>query len=192
MTFFLLCRVQEEDKSKHMTQEVVTQYYRAPEILMGAKHYTNSVDMWSVGCIFGELLGRRILFQASSPIQQLELITDLLGTPSVGDMKYACDAAKRHMLARGAKSPSLSALYTLSASATHEAVHLLCQMLTLDPEKRVTVTTALNHPYLDEGRLRYHSCMCSCCATNQQTGMRQYVRDFEPVADQVREGQSLL
>ena len=66
-----------------MTQEVVTQYYRAPEILMGAKHYTNAVDMWSVGCIFGELLGRRILFQAQSPIQQLELITDLLGTPSI-------------------------------------------------------------------------------------------------------------
>ena len=55
--------MQEEDRNKHMTQEVVTQYYRAPEILMGAKHYTNAVDMWSVGCIFGELLGRRILFQ---------------------------------------------------------------------------------------------------------------------------------
>lgn len=54
-----------------MTQEVVTQYYRAPEILMGAKHYTNAVDMWSVGCIFAELLGRRILFQAQTPIQQV-------------------------------------------------------------------------------------------------------------------------
>ena len=71
-----------------MTKEVVTQYYRAPEILMGARHYTNAVDMWSVGCIFGELLGRRILFQAQSPIQQLELITDLLGTPSPSDMRY--------------------------------------------------------------------------------------------------------
>ena len=89
-----------------MTQEVVTQYYRAPEILMGAKHYTTAVDMWSIGCIFGELLGRRILFQAQSPIQQLELITDLLGTPSLSDMKFACDAAKRHMMARGQKPAS--------------------------------------------------------------------------------------
>ena len=56
-------RVEEEDPSQPMTQEVVTQYYRAPEILLGAKHYTNSIDIWSVGCIFGELLGRRILFQ---------------------------------------------------------------------------------------------------------------------------------
>ena len=165
-----------------MTQEVVTQYYRAPEILMGARHYTNAVDMWSVGCIFGELLGRRILFQAQSPIQQLDLITDLLGTPTLSDMRYACDAAKRHMLSRGPKAPSVTVLYTLSSSATHEAVHLLCQMLSFDPEKRMNVTEALNHPYLDEGRLRYHSCMCSCCATTR-SGMRQYVTDFEPVSE---------
>ena len=74
MSFY---RVEEEDPSQPMTQEVVTQYYRAPEILLGAKHYTNSIDIWSVGCIFGELLGRRILFQVrvldlSSPIQYSE------------------------------------------------------------------------------------------------------------------------
>jgi len=183
---FGLARVEEQDSSKHMTQEVVTQYYRAPEILMGAKHYTTAVDMWSVGCIFGELLGRRILFQAQSPIQQLELITDLLGTPSVNDMKFACEAAKRHVLSRGPKTPSIAYLYTLSPSATHEAVHFLCQMLTLDPEKRTRVEEALNHPYLDEGRLRYHSCMCSCCTSSSSgsgSNTRQYTRDFEPVAE---------
>lgn len=68
---FGLARVEEPDQSKHMTQEVVTQYYRAPEILMGARHYSAAVDVWSVGCIFGELLGRRILFQAQSPVQQV-------------------------------------------------------------------------------------------------------------------------
>lgn len=54
-----------------MTQEVVTQYYRAPEVLMGCRHYSSAIDVWSVGCIFAELLGRRILFQAQSPIQQV-------------------------------------------------------------------------------------------------------------------------
>lgn len=54
-----------------MTQEVVTQYYRAPEVLMGSRHYGSAIDIWSVGCIFAELLGRRILFQAQSPIQQV-------------------------------------------------------------------------------------------------------------------------
>ena len=68
---FGLARIEEPDESIHMTQEVVTQYYRAPEILMGAKHYNSGIDIWSVGCIFAELLGRRILFQAQSPIQQV-------------------------------------------------------------------------------------------------------------------------
>lgn len=65
--------MEEADANKAMTQEVVTQYYRAPEILMGARHYTSAVDVWSIGCIFGELLGRRILFQAQTPIQQVTL-----------------------------------------------------------------------------------------------------------------------
>ena len=69
-------RVEEPDRGVHMTQEVVTQYYRAPEILLGAKHYTNSIDMWSVGCIFGELLGRRILFQVGGSLAiNLRVIT---------------------------------------------------------------------------------------------------------------------
>nr|CAD7431363.1 unnamed protein product [Timema monikensis] len=178
---FGLARVEEPDQTKHMTQEVVTQYYRAPEILMGARHYSAAVDVWSVGCIFGELLGRRILFLANSPVQQLELITELLGTPSLEDMRYACDGARTHMLRRAPKPSSLTALYTLSSQATHEAVHLLCQMLVFDPDKRITVVDALAHPYLDEGRLRYHSCMCKCCYT-MSGGMRQYTADFEPVA----------
>ncbi|KAL2737361.1 serine/threonine-protein kinase NLK isoform X1 [Vespula maculifrons] len=176
---FGLARVEEPDQNKHMTQEVVTQYYRAPEILMGARHYTAAVDVWSVGCIFGELLRRRILFQAQSPVQQLELITELLGTPTLEDMRYACEGARTHMLRRAPKPPSLTALYTLSSQATHEAVHLLCQMLVFDPDKRITVVDALAHPYLDEGRLRYHSCMCTCCYTTS-AGMRQYTGDFEP------------
>jgi len=48
---------------------------------------------------------------------------------------------------------------------------------------QVTVAEALNHPFLDEGRLRYHSCMCACCATDRATGMRRYVADFEPTAE---------
>ncbi|XP_023176285.2 serine/threonine-protein kinase NLK2 [Drosophila hydei] len=180
---FGLARVEEPDQAKHMTQEVVTQYYRAPEILMGARHYSSAVDVWSVGCIFGELLGRRILFQAQNPVQQLELITELLGTPTMEDMRHACEGARTHMLRRAPKPPSFSVLYTLSSHATHEAVHLLCQMLVFDPDKRISVTDALAHPYLDEGRLRYHSCMCKCCFTTS-AGMRQYTADFEPSAGQ--------
>uniref|UniRef100_A0A8D3D153 mitogen-activated protein kinase n=1 Tax=Scophthalmus maximus TaxID=52904 RepID=A0A8D3D153_SCOMX len=176
---FGLARVEESDESRHMTQEVVTQYYRAPEILMGSRHYSNSIDIWSVGCIFAELLGRRILFQAQSPIQQLDLITDLLGTPSMEAMRTACEGARAHILRGPHKQPSLPVLYTLSSQATHEAVHLLCRMLVFDQSKRISAKDALAHPYLDEGRLRYHTCMCKCCYT--RSSGRVYTSDFEPV-----------
>ncbi|CAB1348068.1 unnamed protein product [Coregonus sp. 'balchen'] len=81
---FGLARVEELDESRHMTQEVVTQYYRAPEILMGSHHYSNAIDIWSVGCIFAELLGRRILFQAQSPIQQ---VTNTVNTENICKFK---------------------------------------------------------------------------------------------------------
>lgn len=103
---FGLARVEEPDPSRHMTQEVVTQYYRAPEVLMGSRHYGSAIDVWSVGCIFAELLGRRILFQAQSPIQQLDLITDLLGTPPLSAMASACEGARAHIL-RGPHKPVL-------------------------------------------------------------------------------------
>lgn len=177
---FGLARIEEPDEHRHMTQEVVTQYYRAPEILMGTKHYSSGVDIWSVGCIFAELLSRRILFQAQSPIQQLDLIIDLLGTPSPEDMRTACEPARQHVLRKGHKSPGLGVLYTLSNQATHEAVHLLCRMLVMDPDKRISAVDALAHPYLDEGRLRYHSCMCKCCH-NTPAG-RHYTSEFEPTA----------
>jgi nemo like kinase len=177
---FGLARIEEPDESRNMTQEVVTQYYRAPEILMGTTHYGAGVDIWSVGCIFAELLSRRILFQAQSPIQQLDLITDLLGTPTPEDMRTACKAARDHM-ARGVQKPAtIAALYTLSNQATHEAVDLLCRMLVLNPDKRISAANALAHPYLDEGRLRYHSCMCKCCSTSLNGG-RQYTSELEPV-----------
>lgn len=175
---FGLARVEEPDDSQHLTQEVVTQYYRAPELLMGAKYYLPTVDMWSVGCIFAELLSRRILFQAPTPLQQLDLIVDLLGTPRAEDMHLACEPARQHVLRQSPKAPAISTLYSLSSQATHEAVHLLCRMLTFDPEKRVSAQDALTHPYLDEGRLRYHSCMCQCCHTT--AAGRQYTTDFEP------------
>uniref|UniRef100_A0A8K9X3U0 Mitogen-activated protein kinase n=1 Tax=Oncorhynchus mykiss TaxID=8022 RepID=A0A8K9X3U0_ONCMY len=149
---FGLARVEEPDPSRHMTQEVVTQYYRAPEVLMGSRHYGSAIDVWSVGCIFAELLGRRILFQAQSPIQQLDLITDLLGTPPLSAMASACEGARAHIL-RGPHKPA----------------------------KRISGNDALSHPYLDEGRLRYHTCMCQCCYSVPSG--RVYTRDFEPPAD---------
>lgn len=75
---------------------------------------------------------------------QLELITELLGTPTLEDMRFACEGARSHMLRRAPKPPSLTALYTLSSQATHEAVHLLCQMLVFDPVSFSTLGGRVN------------------------------------------------
>ncbi|XP_013917362.1 PREDICTED: serine/threonine-protein kinase NLK2-like isoform X2 [Thamnophis sirtalis] len=113
--------------------------------------------------------------------QELDLITDLLGTPPVAALRSACEGARAHILRGSHKLPSLSVLYMLSGEATHEAVHLLCRMLVFDPAKRISAKDALSHPYLDEGRLRYHTCMCTCCFS--VSSGRIYTSDFEPRAD---------
>ena len=68
---------------KPYTQEVVTLWYRAPELLLGQNDYTASVDLWSTGCILAELTCRRPLFPGDSEIDQLFRIFRLLGTPKV-------------------------------------------------------------------------------------------------------------
>lgn len=65
-----------------LTEYVVTRWYRAPELLCESKEYGAAIDVWSVGCIMGELLARRPILQGSSTNQQLQLIIQLLGTPS--------------------------------------------------------------------------------------------------------------
>lgn len=72
---FGLARVWDPAEDFNMTHEVVTQYYRAPELLMGTRRYSAAVDVWSVGCIFAELLGRRILFQAQGPVEQVRFVS---------------------------------------------------------------------------------------------------------------------
>ena len=64
------------------TNEVVTLWYRAPDVLMGSRNYSTSVDIWSVGCIFAELLNGKPLFQGNSNSDQLRKIFKMMGTPS--------------------------------------------------------------------------------------------------------------
>ena len=75
--------------SKEYTQMVVTLWYRAPELLLGTKKYSSSVDMWSVGCIMGELLLKKPILTGRTELQQLQLIFDVIGYPDEDDLlKY--------------------------------------------------------------------------------------------------------
>uniref|UniRef100_N1QQF1 Cyclin-dependent kinase B1-1 n=1 Tax=Aegilops tauschii TaxID=37682 RepID=N1QQF1_AEGTA len=70
---------------KSYTHEIVTLWYRAPEVLLGATHYSTSVDIWSIGCIFAEMVRKQALFPGDSELQQLLHIFKLLGTPTEED-----------------------------------------------------------------------------------------------------------
>lgn len=177
---FGLARLWDPADQLNMTHEVVTQYYRAPELLMGARRYTGAIDVWSVGCIFAELLARRILFQAQGPIEQLNLIIDLLGTPNIDEMQGACEGAVNHVMRTPRRLPQLQRFHTLSNQMTKDAVHLLVEMLKFDPSKRMTVDKALQHPFLDEGRMRFHSCMCTCCHDGPHRE-RNFCADLDPI-----------
>lgn len=65
-----------------MTKGVVTRWYRAPEILFGARYYSEKIDIWSLGCIFAELILKRPLFPSESDIDQLSKIFGVLGSPN--------------------------------------------------------------------------------------------------------------
>ena len=89
----------EENHAGFMTEYVATRWYRAPEIMLSWKEYTKAIDVWSVGCIFAELLGRRPLFPGKDYIHQLNLITDVIGTPDQEDIEsIESEKARRYDL----------------------------------------------------------------------------------------------
>jgi len=132
------------------THEVVTLWYRAPEILLGANKYSCPVDMWSIGCIFAEMANKRPLFQGDSEIDQLFRIFRVLRTPtddiwpgvsSLPDFKATFPAWTNF---------SLSAQIKSDANINEEGIKLLEEMLVYDPAKRISAKKALSHPYFDD------------------------------------------
>lgn len=112
------------------TPGVVTLWYRAPEVLMGATAYWSAVDMWSVGCIMAELVLGHVLFPGVSEIHQLVCIRQVMGAPHL----------LRHRLTAVA---SVDGAPLLSASG----FDLLLTLLTCNPHRRITAEQALNHAW---------------------------------------------
>ncbi|VVA89642.1 unnamed protein product [Arabis nemorensis] len=142
---FGLARTKSE--TDFMTEYVVTRWYRAPELLLNCSEYTAAIDIWSVGCILGETMTREPLFPGRDYVQQLRLITELIGSPDDSSLGFLrSDNARRYVRQLpqyprqnfAARFPNMSI----------EAVDLLQQMLVFDPNKRITVDEALSHPYL--------------------------------------------
>ncbi|KAI0778091.1 Pkinase-domain-containing protein [Trametes elegans] len=128
-----------------LTQLVVTLWYRAPEILMGTTTYSTAVDMWSVGCIFAELLLNEPLFQAKGEIEMISMIFKLLGPPTSQDWpEYnSLPLAKTITL----PAPHPPQLRQKLPHITNAGLDLMLRLLAYDPDRRITAEEALKHPY---------------------------------------------
>ncbi|VAH77858.1 unnamed protein product [Triticum turgidum subsp. durum] len=129
------------------TDYVATRWYRAPE-LCGSffSKYTPAIDIWSIGCIFAEMLTGRPLFPGKNVVHQLDLMTDLLGTPSAESIsrirnekarRYLGNMKKKHPIPFSQKFPGVDPM----------ALHLLERLLAFDPADRPTAAEALADPY---------------------------------------------
>eukprot|EP00586_Coscinodiscus_wailesii_P012982 CAMPEP_0172499648 /NCGR_PEP_ID=MMETSP1066-20121228/129164_1 /TAXON_ID=671091 /ORGANISM="Coscinodiscus wailesii, Strain CCMP2513" /LENGTH=492 /DNA_ID=CAMNT_0013273507 /DNA_START=546 /DNA_END=2024 /DNA_ORIENTATION=- len=130
-----------------LTEYVVTRWYRAPEIMLACHEYTKPIDVWSVGCIFAELLARKPYFPGEDYIDQLTIISEKLGKVSEEDLDFVTsEKAKRFMRRLPDKSPQ--PLSRQFPNTPPDALDLLQRMLTVHPRKRITVSDALKHPFL--------------------------------------------
>ena len=129
------------------TQEVLTLWYRPPELLLGATEYSTPVDIWSVGCIFAELFLKKALFCGKGEVEQLYKIFGILGTPTKEVWpdfdtlpNYQADFPKFQPKKLEEVLPQLDS----------NGINLLYSMLMYDPNKRITAKQALLHPYFTE------------------------------------------
>ncbi|KAG8228043.1 hypothetical protein J437_LFUL007213 [Ladona fulva] len=129
------------------THEVVTLWYRSPEVLLGSSRYSCPIDIWSVGCIFSEMASRRPLFQGDSEIDQLFRIFRVLRTPT-----EAIWPGVSQLPDYKATFPNWT-LNTLSKTVKNldeNGLDLLQKMLVYDPASRISAKAAVNHPYFHD------------------------------------------
>lgn len=129
------------------THEVVTLWYRAPEILLGGKQYATAVDIWSIGCIFAEMVMRAPLFPGDSEIDELFRIFRTLGTPT--EETWPGVSQFRDFKSSFPKwSPK--SLAKIIPDMEPEGLDLLAQMLVYEPGKRISSVAAMQHVYFDD------------------------------------------
>ena len=143
---------------KAMTQMVITLWYRPPELLYGESVYGPAVDMWSVGCIFGELLKKKALMEGQGELDQINRIIDLVGAPTETnwpDFQSLPNAKMFRWRSKGPPTiPTTFPVNTFTGGQTYldpNGFDLLSRLLTLDPKQRISGEEALRHPYFTEG-----------------------------------------
>ncbi|TFY74302.1 hypothetical protein EWM64_g9710 [Hericium alpestre] len=131
------------DPGYKMTCQVITRWYRPPELLFGARYYSTGVDIWSVGCIFAELMLRTPYLPGESDMDQLKTTFRALGTPTEEDWPGHTKLPDYVPVGQFPKTP----LRELFTAASGDALNLLQRCLTYEPRKRISAREALTHPY---------------------------------------------
>ena len=143
-----------EYSSRPLTPGVVTIWYRAPELLLGTKHYTPAVDLWSAGLVLAELLESTPCLPGETPIEQLSLIVKLLGSPTSDDLTALSNLGCPDLIKWRRESLSSGRADNIERrflnQTTTETITSLRGLLRWDPRDRWTAAEALGH-----GRSRY-------------------------------------
>ncbi|KAI4189926.1 MAG: hypothetical protein L6R41_001111 [Letrouitia leprolyta] len=129
------------------TTLVVTRWYRPPELLLQLRRYTTAIDMWGVGCVFGEMFKGKPILAGTSDLNQAQMIFDLVGSPTEENMPGwsslpGCDGVRSF-------SPRSSTLAQVFRQEGSSAISLLNELLKLDWRKRINAIDALQHPYFE-------------------------------------------
>jgi mitogen-activated protein kinase 1/3 len=146
-----------EGDDDHLTEYVVTRWYRPPEILGESLYYGAAADIWSVGCIFGEMMDKRRqpIFRGSCAANQMKRIVSALGIPTEAQIERCTCIEARASIRRVCKSVKKEGhprwnLQERFPEADPLSLDLLEKMLVFDPKERITADEALKHPFLQE------------------------------------------
>ncbi|KAG5723160.1 Negative regulator of the PHO system [Termitomyces sp. T112] len=143
------------------SNEVVTLWYRAPDVLLGSRTYNTSIDLWSCGCIFAEMISGTPLFRGRDNQDQLLHIMRIIGTPTDAQFAKMAKDSPEIQVKQYQRYPKMN-LQQVLPKATREAIDLLDKLLKFDPTERITAAEALAHPYFQN--------TASASAFNMNTG----------------------
>ena len=146
LTDFDLCRKLPENKEENLSRNVVTLYYRPPEIFYGDLHYGKAIDIWSLGCVFSELILGYPLFKGTCELETLSKIIDIVGTPT--EENWSGVTQLQNYLPFNFKEGKLDSVF--KGKISEEGFNVLKNMLCLNPKKRPSCQDLENYSYFNE------------------------------------------